>query len=347
MITATQSQPASTPTKASAVVMGRRDYLSTVFRLVAMELYKLRRRLMTKALLAIGIGVMSLFFCVLGLVTWYTVNRPANSFVVPLCSPSQQVDGCINHMPTRADQLHYKQTIVNRQAATLQLPDSLHIAVGYVGVILTILIIILIGSIVGGEYNTGTVRLMFTRGPTRLQFLLAKIGASIVCIVPAFLALMAMGILEGYGLHPLSQLPLSFSFFTLAWFGHALLYLLIGILAWFVYAVMALFFGILGRSTAAGVMGPLLWLSLEPLLNRLISSLANNTSGTLHNIIAAIPDYFVNNNIGALLDNQGHYLFGDPSSTLTDLHALSVLFVYIIVFVGLSCWLTVRRDVTS
>ncbi len=71
----------------------------------------------------------------------------------------------------------------------------------------------------------------------------------------------------------------------------------------------------------------------------------------------AVPDYFISNNISALLENQASSLFSvaSPGQLLTngspyplsDLHALLVLASYLILFIGLSWWITVRRDVTN
>jgi ABC-type transport system involved in multi-copper enzyme maturation permease subunit len=67
--------------------------------------------------------------------------------------------------------------------------------------------------------------------------------------------------------------------------------------------------------------------------------------------LRSIPDYFIGSNTGALLQNQNQYLgfFGasSPSSTISDLHAVVVLLVYIVVFVGLAVWLNQKRDITN
>jgi hypothetical protein len=48
-----------------------------------------------------------------------------------------------------------------------------------------------------------------------------------------------------------------------------------------------------------------------------------------------------------LLQNQGQYIFGGSGSSLSDLHALVVLAVYMVVFIGLAWWINEHRDVTN
>ena len=54
------TQPVPAAPRTPSVVMGKSDYLSVLLRLVAMELYKLRRRALSKVLTSIGIGTIVL-----------------------------------------------------------------------------------------------------------------------------------------------------------------------------------------------------------------------------------------------------------------------------------------------
>ncbi len=339
-------QNSAVPARTSSVVMGRQDYISVLLRLTAMELYKIRRRLMSKTLIGFGLLAMIGIFSLLALFTWSDVNRPASSFSPPLCS-QVVTENCSKQQPTQAQLEQYKHNRIVRDSYNLSLPKSLNNAGTMLLIFLTVLIIVLIGSIVGGEYSLGTARLMFTRGPTRLQFLISKIVVAIVCTVIAVLILTLVGILTGLVLNPISGIAPSYSFYNAAWLGHASLYVLLIMLTWFVYAIVALFFGTVGRSTVAGIVGALVWLFVEPILARIILLVTISTSGSLHDFLKAIPDYFISSNVGALTDNQAHILFGSDPSTLSDGHALSVLAVYLVVFIAISCIVTVRRDVTN
>lgn len=331
-----------------AVIMGRQNYLSVLSRLIAAELYTLRRRRLTKVLLAVGVGLIIVFVLTTALSASYTVGRPASEFVPTFCSAQNHVIGCVTHVPTQADMEQYKQLQVHNIAVNLSLPGSIGTIAGtLVASLLFMLMLILAGTMVGGEYSLGTVRLLFTRGPTRLQFLFAKIVTVIICIVPAVLVLTLFGIFLGEVLYPMLGFSIHWAFLTAGWLGHTVLFLLAGMLGWFVWAMIAIFFGTLGRSTVAAIVAPFVWYITEQILNNLISAFVGSSSGTLSDLARAIPDYFVGSSILALLQNQAHVIFGASASSLSDLHALSVIGFYIVLFIALSCWMTVKRDVTN
>lgn len=333
--------------RSSSVLLGRQDYISVLLRLIGMELYKIRRRAMSKVFGIISPALIVLAFLVISLGTIFVVNNPPSSFGPVSCSQSNNAPGCTNQQPSQAQLDQAKQGALQSVSEPLRLPTSLNVVTGIIDFVGEILIIILAGSIVGGEYSVGTIRLMSTRGPTRTQFMLGKIGAMIVCIAIAFVILTPLGILTGLLLNLISGIAPSYAFFTAAWVGNALLYVVLCMLSVFTYAMMALFLGTLGRSTAAGVAGALAWALVEPVVGnilKVIGFLLKNTAGT---IISAIPDYFVSNNLGALLQNQGQAVFNGSASQLSNLHALIVIAVYLTIFIGLSWWVSTHRNITN
>ncbi|HLH61320.1 MAG TPA: ABC transporter permease subunit [Ktedonobacteraceae bacterium] len=301
------------------VIFGRQDYFSILLRLIGMELYKIRRRPMSKGLGIIAVVAVILLFLVVLFVTLLVVQRGASLSPSPLLPP-----------------------------LALYLVNQAVLILGQV------LIVILLGAMVGGEYGVGTVRLMLTRGPTRAQFLLAKAGAALICCAIGAVVMIVLGILLGLFFNLFTGLPYNFDFFTAAWFGHALLYLLITIASLFVYSMLALFLATLGRSTAAGIAGALTWLLLgENILHTILVLIGAAAGGAAGDFLRAIPDYFIGSNTGALQQNQNQYLrfFGatslsDPSS-ISDLHAVLVLLAYLLIFIGLSLWLQQKRDITN
>ena len=334
-------------TRVAPIAMGRKDYLSVLLRLIGMDVYKVRRRLMSKVLLLAGTLVIAFVFVVLGLAAWRIASQPVTSYAPPNCAV-HQVEGCINHSPaTLADMQHEKQRILNGGAQLMNIPGVWNVEERVVIEILVVLGIILAGALVGGEYSLGTVRLMFTRGPTRVQFLIAKIVVLAIYVIPAILFLILLGTIIGAVMAHLVGIGTGLSFFTADTFGHLVLYLLLGMLYWFAYMLMALFFGTVGRSTVAGIVGPLIWLAIEPLLGNVIAVLTGNFSGGLADFIKAIPDYFLGNNLTSLLHNQGSVLAFSEPGAYTNGHSLLVVAGYLLVFVGISCWLTVRRDITQ
>src|SRR2546430_2191027 len=119
----------------------------------------------------------------------------------------------------------------------------------------------------------------------------------------------------------------------------------------FTYAMMALFLSTLGRATATGLAGVLTWSFLiEPVIE-VISNFGRNISGPTGSFFQSLPDYLIGTNISALLGNQSQYVFPTSSvaqiAPVSDLHALFVLAAYIVIFIGLAWWITMRRDVTN
>jgi ABC-type transport system involved in multi-copper enzyme maturation permease subunit len=309
------------------LIMGRQDYISVLLRLTGMELYKLRRRVM-----AVVLGTIS----VLAVIIVYLLIALLVAIFMSSTATQEEVDSI---------------------STLLHLPVSLYVAELIVSTLGQVLIVILVGTIVGGEYGVGTVRLLYTRGPARSQFLFSKIGAAIFCIVAGVLGMTLLGILIGQLLNIITGIGPNFGFFNAAWLAHALIYLLITSLSLFVYAMMALSIATLGRSTAAGIGGAFVWIYLvEPILKFLCSIAAVTAKGPTADFARALPDYFISNNIAALQQNQSQALFGDRfaqflalsnPSPLSDLHALLVLAGYIILFIGLAWSINERRDITS
>ncbi len=210
-----------------------------------------------------------------------------------------------------------------------------------------IILIILAATIVGGEYSVGTIRLLLTRGPTRTQYFLAKIGAILISIVAVLLALAIVGIVTGTLLNFITGIAISSSFLTGTWILHAVLYLLTATLGLFVYTMLALCLCTLGRATAAGLAGALVWWFLEGVIGTVLTLIGTLNKGTLADILKAVPNYFIGNNVTALLDNQTQYLTGGQGSAISNVHALLVLAAYLIVFIGGAWWVHHSRDVTN
>lgn len=306
-------------TRVGTVILGRMDFTSVLLRLIGMELYKIRRRPMSRVL-----GILAALLAVL----------------VPL------VVGLELAVSVRA--LDEQPVLRAAFSAPLRLPYSLELAVTQNELNpAIILIIILVGTITGGELSIGTVRLIFTRGPWRGQFLLAKYGAALVCTVIGVLGMALIGVLTGQFVNLLAGTPQDLSFFNAAWVGHALLYLLTTMLNWFMYSVMAIFFSVLGRSTVAGIAGALTWFFVEPIASNILTIAGNLSVGLPGAFLHALPDYLMGNNARALQLSQAHYLFGIAAQSTPDLQRLIILAVYLVVLIGLTWWLNESRDVTN
>jgi ABC-type transport system involved in multi-copper enzyme maturation permease subunit len=331
-------------------VPARQSFLSIFTRLVGAELYKIQCRAISKALGIIGVLIMISAFTLISLGSVFLVHTSPRIFLPPACSRNLQGQGCLSHKPNQADLAraeHVKQETLYSVSAPLRFPNSLNVAVQITRAIGLIIIVILAGIIVGGEYSTGTVRLMLTRGPTRTQFLFSKLVAVAVCIVVMVFVMVSIGVLTGSLLNLLTGIATNSNFLTTLSVLHAVLYVLVAMLGLFLYATMAFFLSIIGRTTTAGIVGALVWSLFESVIGGGLSLISSLAKGSTSDFLKSIPDYFIGNNIAALLQNQGKYVLGQTSSPLSDLHSLLVLGVYFALFIGVAIWVNKVRDVTN
>jgi ABC-type transport system involved in multi-copper enzyme maturation permease subunit len=341
------------PARTDSVTLGRHDYVSELLRLIGMELYKIRRRIMAKVLGSVAIAITILIFLLISIGTIIVLNTPAENFAPPCSSLSIQsgvptgVPPSNCPTPTSVQLSQFRQDALHSASDPLRLPTSLNIVAQIALNAGIVLIIILIGAAAGGEFSMGTIRLLFTRGPTRTQFLLSKLGAAIICSAIGVLAMALIGILAGQVLNLLSGIVQGFDFFSANWAAHAALYLLIAMLTWIMFATIAIFFGTLGRSTVAAIVGALTWLFVEPIVGSVLKLAGTFSHGPFGDFLNAIPDYFIYNNFSTLQEEQSAYLFGHSISTNSIIHPLIVIACYFTLFIGLALWLNKRRDITN
>ncbi len=340
------------PERSPNVAMGRQDFTSVLLRSIAGEIYKIQRRPLAKVLLLIGIVIMILGFGVFSLPAIIDASIPVENYTPPLCKGSaNSVQGqCLNHIPNAADLAKAEQVKdleVKSGASPLYLPGSLFTATSIIYFIGVMLLIILAGTIVGGEYSGGSIRIMLTRGPTRTQFLLAKIATMLICSALMFIILALAGIITGALLTLLTGARVDFKFLTGTWLVHSILFLFIAALGLFIYSTLAICLSTLGKATVGGVAGGLIWWFMERVLSSILPFLGLSNKNPFGNFLSAVPDYFIGNNIGALLNNQEQYMTGGQAGSISDLHAILVLFVYLVIFIGGTWWINQVRDVTN
>lgn len=330
------------PKRSNTTIMGRQDALSVLFRLIGGELYKLRRRPMPKILLLIAIAVMIIVFIFSALAV---KSLPQAACII-------DKHGQEHCMPQSQAEIERQKEAVS---APLRLPNALLLSVSVINFVGIISLIIITGSIVGGEYGIGTIRLMLTRGPTRTQFLLAKVGTVIICILITLFLLILVGILVGALLNVATGIAVNFSFFTGKWLVHAVAYVSIAALGLTVYAMIALCLATVGKTTAAGIAGALIWWFLESVLGAVLTGIRFLNPGPVGDFLGAIPDYFIGNNLAALYDHQNYYLMNQANQAvvhpnlhaLSDLHAMLVFMGYFVVFIGVAWWINQQRDITN
>ncbi|GER90756.1 hypothetical protein KDW_49180 [Dictyobacter vulcani] len=240
------STPSTHNVSPATSLIQQRGYVLTIIHLIKAELYIVRKRTLTRILLAVALLIILLSTLESIVFTYYTRASSAESYKVSYCINAGMLNNC---HPTATQLEVYKQQQVVSVSNPLRLPGSLSgIVKTTLSTFLPVLIIILIGILVGSEYSLGTVRLMYTRGPTRIQYLCAKMSAAAICILIAYVVLIPFNILLGLMANLLSGIPQSLTFFSATWLLHALLFSAIGAFGWFVWSMMALCFAIIGRS---------------------------------------------------------------------------------------------------
>src|SRR5216683_290372 len=82
-------------TRVGTVIMGRMDFASVLLRLIGMELYKLRRRLMSKVLGTLAVVLALLVSLAVGVELLVSLSTPANQFAPP-CQTTVQTSPTSN-----------------------------------------------------------------------------------------------------------------------------------------------------------------------------------------------------------------------------------------------------------
>src|SRR5260370_8338550 len=113
--------------RTSTVILGRQDYVFVLLRLIGMELYKMRRRVMSKVLGSIAIAIPILVFFLVSLSTFFVLNAPADSFAPPCQSsggpaPSGTSPNCPT--PSAPQLAQARQSALRSTSNPLPLPIS-------------------------------------------------------------------------------------------------------------------------------------------------------------------------------------------------------------------------------
>ena len=192
----------------------------------------------------------------------------------------------------------------------------------------------------GSEYGWGTLKTLFTQGPSRFRVLAAKLAALAIVLVPFVLALFAAGALTSYVIAQIEDAPISW---PSAW-------LLVRAIAagWLILAVWAalgVLLGVLTRGTSLAIgVGILYALVIEGLLSAFADSVT--ALEPLTNVFLRANGYSIATALGASsqnIESNGPGAFSGPF--VDSPQALAVLAVFIAVFAAISALLLRRRDV--
>lgn len=329
---------------------GSGDWPAQTLRVARWLLYTVRRRAMGKVIFGLLVGSLALVTAVQTLFYFIALNA------VP------QGGSCVseNGGPPVCQQLSPDQVLAAQQAAAksvamgLTFPQSLTVVEVLVSLIGVIVLTTMAGSVVGGEYGHGTVRVVLSRGVGRAQLIAAEALALAVLALIAAAVMMLIGILVGFTLGPAlgGTLPAYAPGVPLellqTWLALAL--------NLFGYAAIALFFATLGRSTAAGIGFALGFFVAEYVLEGILTTVSFIFQATQPNVaefIRHLPDWFFGPNVAYIVQQASLSPLaitpggGQGSSPFGMGHALLVALLYLVLTIGGSYLLTRKRDITD
>lgn len=211
----------------------------------------------------------------------------------------------------------------------------------------SILVGVLVSSAVATEYNWGTVRHAIARGQTRGEWLFAKLAGTAIISTAMMLAALAAGVFFLLMANTLADLPISLSspegdinvFDVFVMIVRSAFCVL-------PYALLAFLLTVVGRSTALGATGVILFVIIENVLLGIF--------GALGGFWGDLRIFFIGHNVQSLLAanriGDGEYLsvafrgLPDASDTPDPWLAFAILAVYCAAFVGVAWYVFDRRD---
>lgn len=293
----------------------------TMSRLIAVEFFKLRKRMMTWLVTAVLVALVILLYSIL-----WNVSGRAGGF--------RDAGRFVTYQSLRR---------------SLFLSAGVPIALNVCAAFGTLLAIILAAGAAGGEYAWGTVRLMATASSGRLRLISARlivvgglVAGGVLLAVAVALAYSAIITAVNGGA--------SWDFLTAGWLKDQFLSYLRTVFVMAPYVALAFAAATIGRSTLAGVGAGIGVAFLEPLISGLM-----RLGGTPWH---GIPSYLIsaNRNI-ILLQNHlppGVPSFGGPdardaaSGSVHSVEASSIILAaWIVGFIAVAFAVYRRRDITA
>ena len=285
-------------------------------RLISAELFKLRKRLMTRVLLFVLVGIMIVLYLLLLAVS--KVSIPVHG--------SEEI-GAIQNL--------------------LGLPLALPFALSILSSLGTILAVILIASSVGTEYSWRTMRTMLICSESRLKLLGAKLVAAGILILIGMVIGLATGFLMSLITTAIGGYSFDFSFMTGGYLWDQFLQFWRTFYVLMPYALLGFLLAVVGRSAMPGIALGIGIFFLESIVTTFMS-LAGGW-------IARIPDYLLAANVRAITARsnlpQGMSMGMGGNGLFDQMPELWLAFVilagYSLVFIGLAFYLFRKRDVTG
>ena len=285
-------------------------------RLINAELFKLRKRLMTRVLLFVLVGIM---------IVLYLLLLAVSKVAIPVHG-SEEI-GTIQNL--------------------LGLPLALPFALSILSSLGTILAVIFVASSVGTEYSWRTMRTMLICSESRLKLLGAKLVAAGILILIGMVIGLATGFLMSLITTAIGGYSFDFSFMTGGYLWDQFLQFWRTFYVLMPYALLGFLLAVVGRSAMPGIALGIGIFFLESIITAFMS-LAGGW-------IARIPDYLLSANVRAITAQsnlpQGMSMGMGGNGLSDQLPELWLAFVilagYSLFFIGLAFYLFRKRDVTG
>jgi ABC-2 type transport system permease protein len=286
-----------------------------VIRLIGAELFKLRKRLMTRVLLFVLLGILIILYLLL-----LAVSKVA----IPAHGPAEIGE------------------IQNLLGLPLAIPFALTILSSFGSV----LAVILMASSVGNEYNWRTIRTVLICSESRFKLLGAKLISTGILVLMGLVIGLATGFIMSLVTTAIGGYSFDFSFATGGYLWDQFLQFWRTLFVLIPYVLLGFLFAIVGRSAMPGIALGIGILFLETL----VTTFMRLAGGW----IANVPDYLLAANIRAITSlaglpegfNQGMGAGNAAAQMPGVTHAFVTLAIYCLVFVTLAFYLFRKRDVT-
>jgi ABC-type transport system involved in multi-copper enzyme maturation permease subunit len=285
-------------------------------RMIGTEMFKLRKRTMTKVLLFILVGVIVLI-----------------NFIILAITKAPLPAGAGGQMQGHMQDL-------------LGLSTAIPFAYFLIANFGSVLAIILTASSMGNEYNWKTIRTALISSESRFKFLTSKLIAIAILILLGMLIGVVSGFIMGLITTGIGGYSYSFSFATGSYFWEQFLAFWRTFFVIIPYALLGFLMAIVGRSAMPGIAAGIGVLFLESIITAFMT-LAGGW-------IAKVPDYLLSASVNAItslnnLPEGFRQLAGGGSlQALPSIpHSFIVLSIYSLAFLVLGYYLFKKRDVTG
>jgi ABC-type transport system involved in multi-copper enzyme maturation permease subunit len=344
----------TTSPQTPAVPAASGSWLVQTWRLSRWNLFTVRRRIMSKVLLAIALVGFALVIGAEVLTYVAITNAPTTRGQICATATANGSQGpqCQQLTPQQQQQEEQARQRVGTEVRTgLTFPKSIGLAGGYISFMGVILLCILAGSLIGGEYGFGTIRLMLSHGMGRAQMVVAQVVAVAILALGLAGGILVLGAIAGFIVGPslggtVGAVPGG------GWLEFVAYWLAVA-LNLFVFELVAFFIATLGRSTAAGIAASLGYVLLENIVGSILFGVGTAIQSDLGTFLAHIPDWFLGvnaANVGVNVAQSPVDLGISTSSVIVQLgsgRALLVTLGYCVLLTGLSYLFVRGRDVTA